>query len=265
MYHELKKQNVYGETQYIFDKLPNISVISSDNKFHILMDSNIPDWGTGFKTELDVEKFVNEHDIENATLSEVYPKEITEAFNFLKVFWGFNQVDEDVLEKEMNNSSITIISTSDNVEVILDDEVEHFNSGDELVRFMDLLMRDLQCEVLSSEDIKNALKGRSIVLASITSRDLAKNMIRVKSSNLWSYCIFIADRKDKTGRVFVQFKGPKGGPGDIYSYYDVPITLWRRFVTAPSKGHFLWQYIRGKFPYDKLTGDKKTKMRGGIN
>ena len=54
---------------------------------------------------------------------------------------------------------------------------------------------------------------------------------------------------DKTGDMFIQFKGRNGGPGEIYQYFDVPISLWRRFVSAPSKGHFFYVNVRSKFKY----------------
>lgn len=107
--------------------------------------------------------------------------------------------------------------------------------------------------------------ARDVIEASISTRDLTKNLVRVKSSNIWAYAINIKDRKDKTGDVLVQFKGKNGGPDDIYIYYDVPIMVYRRWLTATSKGHYMWQYIRGKYAYAKLTGDKRTKQHGGIN
>ena len=107
--------------------------------------------------------------------------------------------------------------------------------------------------------------SRHNIKASISSREITKNMIRVKSSNVWAYCIDIKRATDKTGNVYVQFKGPNGGPDSIYVYFDVPIVIYRRWLTAPSKGHYFWQYIRNKYQFAKLTGDKKTKQKGGVN
>ena len=106
---------------------------------------------------------------------------------------------------------------------------------------------------------------QEVIECATNSRDLTKNMIRVKSSNLWSYGINIPDARSKTGDVVIQFKGKNGGPGDIYLYENVPINLWRRFITYPSKGAFHWKYIRFNFPYRKLTGDKRTHLPNGIN
>lgn len=103
------------------------------------------------------------------------------------------------------------------------------------------------------------------IFASMSSKDITKNMVRVNSSNVWAYGINQRRTQDKVGDVYVQFKGPNGGPGDLYVYYDVPVVVYRRWLGAPSKGHFFWQYIRGVYTYAKLTGDKKTKMKGGVN
>lgn len=104
-----------------------------------------------------------------------------------------------------------------------------------------------------------------VIECAISSKDLTKNMVRVKSSNIWAYNINIKQHGDKTGDVVVQFKGRNGGPDDIYMYFDVPVTLYRRWHTAPSKGHFFWQYIRNNYKYRKLTGDKRTHLPNGIN
>lgn len=104
-----------------------------------------------------------------------------------------------------------------------------------------------------------------IVVASITSRELTKNLVRVKSSNLWARCINIKDNRSKCGDMIIQFKDKNGGPGDVYEYFDVPVGLWRKFLTAPSAGHFFWKYFRNNFSYRKLTGDKRGKLPNAIN
>ena len=106
---------------------------------------------------------------------------------------------------------------------------------------------------------------RAAICAGISSRNIAKNLVRVKSSNVWAYAINIRRDGDRTGDVYVQFKGKDGGPEDIYVYFDVPIQIYRRWQSAPSKGHFFWQYIRNKFQYAKLTGDRRTKLKNGVD
>ena len=106
---------------------------------------------------------------------------------------------------------------------------------------------------------------RQSIMAAVSARDITKNMVRVKSSNLWSYTINQRDSQNNVGDMYVQFKGRNGGPGELYVYYDVPMKIYQKFLSAPSKGHALWQYIKGKFTFAKLTGDKRTKQRGGVN
>ena len=108
-------------------------------------------------------------------------------------------------------------------------------------------------------------KDRVFITAAISSRDITKNMVRVKSSNLWSFAINVKDNKNRTGDLYVQFKGRNGGPGDVYVYYDVPMKVYQQFISGPSKGHNFWKYIRGKYTFAKLTGDKRTKQKGGVN
>ena len=107
---------------------------------------------------------------------------------------------------------------------------------------------------------------REVITAAITSKKASANMVRVKSSNLWAYGISGREgQENRLGDVYIQFKGKKGGPGDVYVYYDVPVKIFRKLLSAPSKGHAFWQYIRGKYTYAKLTGDRKTKMPGGVD
>lgn len=110
-----------------------------------------------------------------------------------------------------------------------------------------------------------AISDRQAVLAAINTKDLSKNLVKVRSSNVWAYGLNIKDRKDKTGDLVVQFKNKNGGAGDVYIYYDVPIVVYRRWQSAPSKGHYFWVYIRNNFKYSKLTGDKRGKLANAIN
>lgn len=97
-----------------------------------------------------------------------------------------------------------------------------------------------------------------------SSRDMTDNLLRVKSSNVWAYA-YNAQLDYDVSDLFVQFKGKDGGPGDIYQYYAVPLKIWHKFISAPSKGHFFWKYIRNKYKYRKLTGDKKGKLPNAVN
>lgn len=105
---------------------------------------------------------------------------------------------------------------------------------------------------------------RQEVTAAINTRDLTKQLVRVRSSNIWSVGMNVRSRGDRTGDVLVQFKDKDGGAGDIYIYYDVPITIYRKWASAPSRGHYFWQNIRNYYKYAKLTGNKKTYLPNGM-
>lgn len=105
-------------------------------------------------------------------------------------------------------------------------------------------------------------KNLTTILAATSSSDVTKRLLRVSSSNIWS--IGYSPNDNKTGKLVVQFKGKNGGPQDIYLYYDVPAKVYRKMITAPSKGHAFWVYIRNRYKYSKLTGDKKTKTPLGV-
>lgn len=96
-----------------------------------------------------------------------------------------------------------------------------------------------------------------------SSRQLARQLARVKSSNIWAFGMNA--KSQQFGDVIVQFKGQDGYPDDMYMYYDVPIKLYQRWNAAPSKGHFFWKYIRNRFKYRKLTGDRRGKLPNAIN
>ncbi len=114
--------------------------------------------------------------------------------------------------------------------------------------------------------ISSVLSSRSPILASISSREITKSMIRVRSSNVWSYTINVRNHGDQVGDVYVQFKGKHGGPDAIYVYYDIPIKIWKKILSSPSKGHAVWQYLRNNpSGYSKLTGDKRGKLKNAIN
>lgn len=95
------------------------------------------------------------------------------------------------------------------------------------------------------------------------SREITDHMVRCRSSNLWGYAFDIQDGEN-VGTLYVQFKSTQGGPGDIYRYYEVPISIYRKLISAPSKGHAHHKYIRHKYLYSKLTGDKKTHLKNGL-
>lgn len=71
-------------------------------------------------------------------------------------------------------------------------------------------------------------------------------MIRVKSSNVHS--IGFREEAKEHGTLFIRFLGQVGnrraGAGALYEYFDVPLSLWKAFESASSKGKFVWDEIR---------------------
>lgn len=115
--------------------------------------------------------------------------------------------------------------------------------------------------------LRDTVLGSTYVYAKTkrqSSRDVSKNLVRVKSSNIWSYGVQ-TELGRNTCDLYVQFKNSTGGPGDVYQYFDFPLRAWKKFITAPSKGHFFWKYVRNNYRYRKLTGDKRGKLPNAIN
>ena len=202
------------------------------------------------------------------------------GFDYLEMnFYRRVELDGDlVIYAELYDDAILVTVYKDNQEVSFD----QFSAP---VRFIDFIEDTLSqydietSEIVEPEDMVIADNGITISAATIiakatqnqhdtsrrnktTTQDFVKKLARVKSSNVWSYAFQPKD--ERTGDMLMQFKRKDGGPGDIYIYYNVPNKLWQRFVAAPSKGHFMWEYIRNVFTYAKLTGDKRTHLPNGI-
>lgn len=100
----------------------------------------------------------------------------------------------------------------------------------------------------------------------LSSRDMMKRLVRCRSSNVWAYAYDNSgDPKGRIGTVYIQFKNAYGGAGDVYCYYDVPLAVYKKFLSGPSKGHGIWKYFRNNFKYRKLTGDKRGKLANAVN
>jgi hypothetical protein len=200
------------------------------------------------------------------------------GFDYLEMNF-YRRVDLDgdlVIYAELYDDAVLVTVYKDNQQI---DSLE-FTSG---IRFIDyiediLSQYDISTgEIVAPDEIEIGDKG--IITASTvysarqnrhdtsrrnktTTQDFVKKLARVKSSNVWSYAFQPKD--EKSGDMLMQFKRKDGGPGDIYIYYNVPNKLWQRFVAAPSKGHYFWQFVRNVFTYAKLTGDKRTHLPNGI-
>ena len=97
-----------------------------------------------------------------------------------------------------------------------------------------------------------------------TSREITDHMVRCKSSNVWGYAYDVKP-DESIGTLYVQFKSATGGAGDVYRYYEVPLRIYKKFISAPSKGHSVWKYLRHNYMYSKLTGDKRGKLKNAVN
>lgn len=106
------------------------------------------------------------------------------------------------------------------------------------------------------------IRHAKITAASWRRQELQRKLIRVAhSSNVWAYAY---NGDSDPGTLYIQFKGKNGGPGDLYAYYYVPYKVYKKWITAPSKGHFFWANIRDVYLYNKLTGDKRGKLKNAV-
>ena len=86
--------------------------------------------------------------------------------------------------------------------------------------------------------------------SAISTRELAKNFRRVKSSNIYAIAY---DAESET--MLIRFH--KGDvPSSTYIYYDVPLKIYRQFFTKPSAGKHFWKTMRNnpRIHYQKLKG-----------
>ena len=257
----------------------DIQLVEIDGSVNLRAKQNdewiYPEWAPKFKTISAAETWMNEN---------ISPKEccISQSdLNYIMNMYGFT-LKQDAGHCQKWQKTIRYVNQDRYIDFILnrcidssvilsvfenDEIAEQFcciTNSDSLVSLVDTLFDKYRINpftiMLSYKIYRN-----NVIKCAKSNRDLTKNMVRVKSSNVWSYNINIRNHGDKVGDVVVQFKDSHGGPGDIYIYYDVPITLYRKWITAPSKGHFFWVYIRNNFKYSKLTGDKRGKLRNAVN
>lgn len=275
-----------GIVIYISDVTDNISLIQddSDDKFYIRIKSSdgwtYPLWDYDpFDTLTDAEDWLNGCNWQDATIDNIdtinTESDITEAMKLL----GLSQ---DTLN--CNRYSATIKTTTDitiDMNVVWSNGVANICASingksipeyrlpkpssviSKVICSTEMFLHRYGINVADS-DINDYTQNTAIS-AAINTRNLAQNIVKVKSSNVWGYTINVKNRKDKFGDVIVQFKGENGGPGDMYIYYDVPVLTYRRWHSAPSKGHYFWKYIRNYFKYSKLTGDRKGKLDNAVN
>ena len=237
-------------------------VLCNRNQYILRLNDTPVKWSNHFYSIAAAERFLNNHDYLKASVESIpYSADdisfIIENYNFTpkEDLWT-TRIDDYllILKLDLDSNEFTLTSQRKGYS-----NVKTFSSLDDLILELD--------DYFGEEDIFSfiAITDKQQRITAASTRDLARNLVRVKSSNIWSYGITIKDNKAKYGDVMVQFKGERGGPGDVYIYYDVPVNLWRKWLSAPSKGHFFWVEIRNNFLYRKLTGDKRGKLKNAIN
>ena len=232
-------------------------VVKFKNKYYIRLGEVIPSWQNGFSCIEAAEKFIIKHSIMSADSTGITRDDI----QFLIDTYGFNQ-NPEMLELRICNQFITLKPYVNKVQMNIQDtkstSTYEYSTIDDLTLALD--------EIIDRVDVTASTKLQTVTfIFAASAKQIAKNMVRVKSSNVWSYTMDVKSNKDNTGTLYIQYKNKNGGPGDVYCYYNVPVRLWRRFISAPSKGHFVWEFIRNSFLYAKLTGDKKTHLKNGIS
>ena len=289
-------KNQYGIKMYWSKNTDKYSVLydENDHKYYLRIWEDdawhYPFWAQdGFDTIKDVEDFLNMHKWETATYRSIETDDdiINEQYADFQAamrLLGFHRSEDPffsndiVYEYEMSAKSHTL-----QMRVLYEDGimcprvwVDYKKvSGLRDTRDVSRLLRGLEKYIVKySEDgqifscvFLSDVKDRNsyTIEAGISTRDMLKNLVRVKSSNMWGMAINIKKHGDRFGDVIVQFKGRNGGPDDVYQYFDVPVNLYRKWISATSKGHFFWQYIRDNFKYRKLTGDKRGRLPNAIN
>lgn len=273
----LIKQNKHGVTSYI----------SKDHKYYIFSCDDL--W---YVKDLDTDSVKFNAGLVNITAVDDLFFNLDSYIEQLNMLGYYdNDFSDDFYrspEDDLKFSKVSIASEPDDqlfhVDSIIDvdgtEKEDHFKTNqfnkliDHIISFFDKNGIEVFASTIITNTNSNSAKvlsaiqtrNRNNVFAAITSRDISSTMSRVKSSNIWSMTIDIKDRKNKFGDLYIQFKGTNGGPtGGIYKYYDVPIKIYRAFITAPSKGHFFWQYIRNVYKYSKLDGNKRGVLPNAIN
>lgn len=69
----------------------------------------------------------------------------------------------------------------------------------------------------------------------------------VGSSNIES---FGYDSEERS--LYVRFNGSKGGPSSLYKYIGVEPEVFDQFMDAPSKGKFVFGYLKNRYEYQRV-------------
>jgi len=252
--------------KYIGDNGYSVIRGSSDT-FVVCKDGKATTWGSYFTSVKAAEYFMDSHDYTHAKTDSM---PISDSdLNFIIDYFGLDQIGQDKYRK--GNIFIDIDYDNDVPEADVSYADRHFYATDieDFIHKLDQIIPDN--ELFASVTYRGT-ELRPVLAAKLppkndkrSTKDALKNLVRVKSSNVWAYGIEIKDRKAKVGDVYVQFKGKNGGQGDAYVYYNVRLSDWRKMLAAPSKGHAVWAILRNNYPYAKLTGDRRGKLPNAVN
>lgn len=259
---EFVKKNEFGRTIYRYE---NIVATQTNNKLNVTI-ADEPKYSAGFVNINSVSKFLDDEAIWNTDFYDLGFEQTSDTL------WQYKQdgleinISYDTYTEmfEMSSNYLTYRDAEWGTSYLTWSRINIKSVFDVLRQIFDIF-DSCNVDPIESACICDPNADMQAVTAAISSRNLSSKLQRVKSSNLWSYAFDTSDRDAKFGTMLIQFKGRQGGPGDIYQYFDVPINLWRRFISANSKGHFFWVYIRNNFPYRKLTGDKRGKLPNAVN
>ena len=280
---------------YFADQTDQIEIIYTDGLYYIRWKSpeygspwKYPSWNgaEGFKTMTDAIKYLESKDWKNAdeyhieddesAISERYA-EIEDALTSIgftratEQFWQDIPVYKMSVDGDEHTIDIVVLVFEDALALQLyvdglrlpESRVPKVsNDIGKLLKTVDRFLAKYDMSIFAFTEL-DATQSKAIMAAS--TRELAQKLMRVKSSNVWAYYLNVKNYGDDKGDLLVQFKARNGGPGDIYIYYDVPIRVFHRWQSAPSKGHYFWQYIRNVYQYHKLTGNKRGVLPNAIN
>lgn len=247
-------RNVYATSDRRFE------LINVSNRYCVSANNNIVKWQPYFLSVTAAERFLDSH---QADPQDEYITYSSDDIEFIIDYYGFRSQANGVWIAEVNGT--TLILTISPQEFVLNVETEDGKTSSYSYRMIEDLLLELDSYYKEDQSVFSSTGIPINITAASNARDLARNLVRVKSSNIWAYGMNLEDRKQKEGTLVVQFKGPQGGPGDIYMYYDVPVVVWRKWLNAASKGNYFWKFIRNNFYYRKMTGDKRGKLKNALN
>lgn len=244
----------------------------SDRSFAICKDGQVTSWGSNLISVKAAESLLTTHVYAKATV-DTLPMNPSDIAFIINMYCGdVEQEEDDYLSDRYtltDEYSLAENTSRPAVDIYRNGRfVRSFTDGDQCTAYLDRIVN----KNLFSSVMYRGTDLRSIFAAKLppkndkrNARDASRNLVRVKSSNVWAYGIEIADRKAKEGDVYVQFKGKNGGPSDVYVYYNVKLSDWRRLLSAPSKGHAVWALLRNNYLYSKLTGSKRGVLPNAVN